>query len=77
MEITLYNTGVLKGKSILHEEVTIDLSPKISVVADDVAFDHGLLADNNLCLGENPSFESTVNPYVIRGSDLSFYYRTG
>ena len=72
MEVAVNHTGVLQGKGVLHKEIAVDLTPEVSVAADDVAFDDGLLADNHFGLGNDTSLECAINPYVVGRCDLPF-----
>ena len=71
MKVTVDVAAILECKGILDIKITLNLSPKINILTNDISLDIGALADDNTALAYYLAFEKTINADVIWRNDLT------
>ena len=71
VKVTVDVAAILECKGILHIKITLNLSPKINILTNDVSLDIGALADNHSALAYYLAFEKTINADVVWRNDLT------
>ena len=71
VKVTVDVAAILECKGILHIKITLNLSPKINILTNDVSLDIGALADDNTALAYYLAFEKTINADVVWRNDLA------
>ena len=71
MEISVHHAAFLERKSILDEDIAVNLSPKVDVGADNITLYNSRLTEDNTALRGHFALESTVDADVVWRDDLT------
>ena len=71
IEVSVHYAALLEIEGILHEYGAFNLSPKVDVLADDIALDMGALPYYNATFAGHLALESTVDTDIAWRHDLT------
>ncbi len=71
IEVSVHYAALLEIEGVLHEYGAFNLSPKVDVLADDIALDMGALPYYNAALAGHLALECTVDTDIAWRHDLT------
>ena len=72
IQIAVYLAPLLQGEGVFHINISLNKSPKVHILTNDISLDRCTFTDNYSSLGNNLSLKYTIYTDVVWRSNFTF-----